>query len=75
MVEEKSGAIVEREYTLTNFRARVSSRRPAKRPEPYWQLDQEGRGKTNPLAGPGKEPGWAGKAQELIEGIKGRLKR
>jgi hypothetical protein len=75
VVQEKSGAIVEREYTLTNYRAKVTSRKPSKQPEPYWKLDQQGRGKPNPLAGPRRGDGWAGKAQDLIEGIKGRLKR
>jgi len=75
VVQEKSGAIVEREYTLTGYRAKVTSRKPSKQPESYWRLDQQGRGKPNPLAGPRRDDGWAGKAQELIEGIKGRLKR
>lgn len=75
IVEEKSGAIMEREYALNGYRARVVSRKPASRPEAYWKLDQEGRGKPNPAAGQRREEGWSGKAQELIEGLKGRLKR
>lgn len=75
-VQEKSGAIVEREYALhAGYRARIASRRPARQPEAYWQVDQSGRGARNPQAGQRDSGGWSGTAQKLIEGIKGRLKR
>jgi hypothetical protein len=73
--QEKNGTIVEREYALTGYRARIVSRKPANRPEPYWKLDRQGRGMRNPSAGPPREEGWGGKAQEIIEDLKGRLKR
>lgn len=73
VVEEKNGAVVEREYTLSGYRARVTSRKPSERPQPYWKLDREGHGSPNPLAGP--REGWSGKAQQFLDGLKDRLKR
>lgn len=75
VVQEKTGAVVEREYSLSGFRARVTSRRPARQPEPYWRVDRSGHGSRNPAAGQHEEESWKGTAEKLIEGIKGRLKR
>lgn len=75
VVEEKGGAVVEREYTLTGFRARITTRKPAERPQPYWTVDSRGMGRPNPSAGPRGSDGWTGKAQELLDGFKDRLKR
>lgn len=75
VVQEKSGAVVEREYSLAGFRARITARRPARQPEPYWRVDRSGHGSRNPAAGRGEEERWKGAAKKLIEGIKGRLTR
>lgn len=75
VVQEKTGAVVEREYSLSGFRTRVTSRRPARQPEPYWRVDRSGRGSRNPDAGQRDDESWKGTAEKLIEGIKGRLKR
>lgn len=75
VVEEKSGTVMEREYTLSGFRARITARKPAERPQPYWTMDSSGHGKPNPSAGPREAGGWTGKAQEILDGFKDRLKR
>ncbi len=75
VVEEKNGIITEREYAISGFRARIAGRRPADRPQPYWTLDSGGHGKPNPSAGPRGTGGWTGKAQEILDGFKDRLKR
>jgi SH3-like domain-containing protein len=75
VAEEKNGTVMEREYSLSGFRARITARKPAERPQPYWTMDSTGHGKPNPAAGPRETGGWTGKAQEILDGFKDRLKR
>ena len=73
VMEEKDGRLVERTYTLNNFRARVVSRQPAQLPAP-WAPSTVAAGR-NPKAPLPADPAWQDKAKGLIDNLKGKLKR
>lgn len=72
VVEEKDGRVVERTYGLTNFRARVVSRQPARLPASWTP--------ANPGAAPGAkrpfqaDPTWREKADGLVQSLKNKFK-
>jgi len=72
VVEEKDGELMERTYALSNFRARVVSRQPAKLPA-HWAPEAPAPGKS-PKAPPPPDPLWQDKAKGLIDNLKSKLK-
>jgi len=69
IVEEKDGTVMEREYSLLGLRAKLVGRKPAERPDP-WYLPPGATPKH-----PQQPPGWQGKAEGLLQGLKDKLKR
>ncbi len=74
VVEEKDGRLVERSYSLNNFRARVISRQPAQLPA-SWAPATAAAADTKSTSPVAAEPPWQDKAKDLIDNIKGKLKR
>jgi len=73
VVQEKTGAVVEREYALQGFRARVVARKESGYP-PSWLPE-----KKQPVP-PGAEttaptPGWRERTSGWLEAVKKKLKR
>ena len=73
IVEEKDEQLVERTYSLSNFRAKVVSRQPAHLPAPWAPAATTST--RNPKAPVVTDPPWQDKAKSIIENLKGKLKR
>ncbi len=72
VVREKDGQLSERTYTLSGFRARVTARKPAQLPAP-WYVPRDA-AKPAPQ-GPQPEQSWKEKARSLVDKVKSKLKR
>ncbi|MBN9659926.1 MAG: hypothetical protein J0H49_17195 [Acidobacteria bacterium] len=72
VVEEKDGRLVEREYSINNFRARVVARHDAQLPPPWNTVT-----KSVTSAAPAKVPDktWSEKAKGLYQEVKKRIRR
>jgi hypothetical protein len=74
VVQEKDGRIVERDYVLNGFRAKVASRKPGEIPQLWYQPPGPASSQTQTPADP-NEGDWADKAKGLLENITGRLRK
>ncbi|MGJ5816575.1 SH3 domain-containing protein [Paludibaculum fermentans] len=72
IVEEKDGKLVEREYSINNFRARVVARHEAELPAQWNTVTKSATG-AKPVKAP--EKSWKDTAKGLYEDVKKRIKR
>lgn len=69
---ESSGAVVQRDYSLTGGRLRLSGKHPARQPEDWYMISEKGgRGKQNLPAT--AEPSLAERATKLIETLRRKV--